>query len=76
MALVQIPGTTLFRDTESMGLVNRDSHGLEEYNMKRRMILTQRDEINKVKTEIAGLKQDMSEIKQLLLKLMDKDLNG
>jgi hypothetical protein len=76
MALVQIPGTALFRDTESMALVNRDSQGLEEYNMKRRMILTQRDEINKVKTEISELKQDMTEIKQLLLKLMDKDLNG
>lgn len=76
MALVQIPGTTLFRDTESMGLVNRDSHGLEEYNMKRRMILTQREEINNVKTELSNMKQDMLEIKQLLLKLTDKDLNG
>jgi hypothetical protein len=73
MALVQVKGTSFYRDTESMGLVNRDRNGLDDYNMKRKMLLTQKDEINKVKAEIDNLKQDMSEIKQLLLKLMDKE---
>lgn len=73
MSLVQVKGTNFLRDTNSMGLVNRDRNGLEEYNMKRRMLLTQKDEINKVKTEIGSIRQDMLEIKQLLLKLMDKE---
>jgi len=73
MALVQVKGTTFYRDTESMGLVNRDRSGLDDYNMKRKMLITQKDEINRVKTEIDSLKQDMVEIKQLLLKLMDKE---
>ena len=73
MALVQVKGTSFYRDTESMGLVNRDRNGLDDYNMKRKLLLTQKDEINKVKVEISTLKQDMSEIKQLLLKLMDKE---
>ena len=73
MALVQVKGTTFYRDTESMGLVNRDRSGLDDYNMKRKMLITQKDEINKVKTEIDSLKQDMVEIKQMLLKLMDKE---
>ena len=73
MALIQVKGTSFYRDTESMGLVNRDRNGLDDYNMKRKMLLTQKDEINKLKTEIDSIKQDMSEIKHLLLKLMDKE---
>jgi hypothetical protein len=74
--LVQITGTNLYRDTETMALVNKDVSGLDEYNMKRRMMATQKDEINKVKSEIAGIKNDISEIKQLMLQLMGKGTNG
>jgi hypothetical protein len=74
--LVQITGTNLYRDTETMALVNKDVSGLEEYNMKRRMLATQKEEINKVKSEIAGIKDDISEIKQLMLQLMGKGTNG
>ena len=73
MALVQVKGTSFYRDTESMGLINRDRNGLDDYNMKRKMLITQKDEINKVRTEIDSLKQDMTEIKQMLLKIMDKE---
>ena len=38
MSLVQIPGTTLVRDTNSMGLINRDRNGLEDYNAKRKIL--------------------------------------
>lgn len=36
------------------------------------MLITQKEEINKVNKDIDSLKTDVSEIKQLLLKLMDK----
>lgn len=73
---VQIPGTNLLRDTNSMGLVNRDVAGLEEYKAKRRLMATQKEEINKVRQEMDSIKQDMSEIKHMLLKLLDKGSNG
>ena len=38
--LVQIPGTTLFRDTESMAIVNKDRNGLQEYYRKRNLLQT------------------------------------
>lgn len=76
MSLVQIPGTTLVRDTNSMGLINRDRNGLEDYNAKRKFLATQKDEINNVKMELINVKTDMQEIKQLLLQLMDKNING
>lgn len=72
MSLIKVQGTTFVRDTESMGLINKDRNGLEEYNLKRKMLITQKEEINKVNKDIDSLKTDVSEIKQLLLKLMDK----
>ena len=71
MALVQIPGTKLVRDTESMVLINKDVAGLQEYNMKRKMAAMQRNELNNVKQEISSVKNDISEIKQLLSKLLE-----
>jgi len=76
MSLVQIPGTSLVRDTNSMGLINRDRNGLEDYNAKRKFLASQKDEINNVKMELINVKTDMQEIKQLLLQLMDKNING
>jgi hypothetical protein len=73
MALVQVTGTNFYRDTESMGLVNRDKNGLDEYNTKRKILLAQKDEINNMKKDINSIKDDMTQIKDLLLKLMDKE---
>jgi hypothetical protein len=74
--IVPIPGTSLVRDTNSMGLINKDRNGLEEYNMKRKLLATQKEEINNIKAELLSVKTDMQEIKQLLLQLMDKNING
>lgn len=76
MALIQIPGTKLFRDTDSMGLVNKDINGLEEYNLKRKLLSVQKTEINTLKLDMQNLNNEMQEIKQLLLQLMDKNING
>lgn len=76
MALIQIPGTKLFRDTESMGLVNKDINGLEEYNLKRKLLSVQKNEINTIKLDMQNINNEMQEIKQLLLQLMDKNING
>lgn len=70
--LVQITGTQLYRDTETMALINKDISGLEEYKMKRQLLATQKEEINTLKSEIQNIKSDVSEIKDLMLKLIDK----
>jgi hypothetical protein len=76
MSLVQIPGTTLYRDTASMALVNRDSSGLQEYQNKRHFLATQKQEINNMKNDMIEVKKDISEIKQLMLQLIGKNSNG
>lgn len=74
--IVQISDTSFVRDTTSMALINQDKNGLENYMKKRQLLASQKEEINTLKSDVQGLKKDMSEIKQLLLQLMDKNLNG
>lgn len=59
-----------------MGLINRDKNGLDDYNTKRKLMATQKQEINNVKEEIQNIKSDMQEIKQMLSQLVDKKING
>ena len=69
---VKVKDGNFIRDTNSMGLINTDVNAINEYNAKMSMIRNQREEINRVQDEIANVKGDISEIKQLLLQLMDK----
>lgn len=73
---VKVEGTNFVRDTSSMALTNKDSNGLEDYKIKRRLLSTQKEEINTIKTEIDGIKTDMLEIKSLMRQLLDKGSNG
>jgi len=69
--LVKIPDTQLYRDTDSMALINADEVARNEYFSKVNMMKAQKQEINTVKAEIENVKEDVKEIKQLLLKLME-----
>ena len=73
MTLVRVKDSQhLVRDTESGAIINRDYNGLEEYNKKRNILMTQKSEINTMNGEIQSLKNDITEIKQLMLQLLDK----
>jgi hypothetical protein len=72
MNLVQIPGTSLLRDTNNMALISNDRNGLEEYLTKRRMFAAQKEEINRVRSEVDAMKTDLAEIKQLMVQLLNK----
>ena len=73
--LLQVPGTSLIRDTQSMALVNSDANGLNEYLTKHKLISTQKEEINTLKSEMDGLKSDIAEMKSLMRQLLEKDSN-
>jgi hypothetical protein len=72
MALIPITGTSLVRDTESMALINRDVSGLQDYKAKRKFAESQKEQINKVEAEISNIKNDISDIKKLMVKLLEK----
>jgi hypothetical protein len=70
--LIPINGTKLVRDTETMALINKDVSGLEDYKAKRRYAEVQKEQINNVKMEIDSIKNDISDIKKLMVKLLEK----
>jgi hypothetical protein len=72
MTLLRVQGTKLVRDTSSGAIINQDKSGLEDYLARRRGMESQRDEINKVKSEMDNMKQDLTDIKSLLVKLIEK----
>jgi gluconate kinase len=76
MPLVKVTGTNFVRDTRSMALINTDEMARNEYYTKAKLLKTQKDEINKVKSEIDTIRVDMVEIKSLLYKLLEKGSNG
>ena len=76
MQLLKVKGTNLVRDTRSGAIINQDKNGLDEYLAKRRVMQSQKDEINKVKSDIMDIKKDMTDIKDLLQKLLEKGSNG
>lgn len=70
--LVKVTGTNLVRDTTSMALINTDNESKNEYYNKLRVMKIQKEEINMVKTEIETIKQDMADIKGMMVKLLEK----
>jgi len=76
MALVKVNNSTFVRDTESRVLLNTDENAKNEYLSKVKLLKTQKEEINNIKSEIIAVKEDMIEIKHLLFKLIEKGSNG
>jgi len=69
---LRVEGTKLVRDTRTGAIINQDKNGLDEYVNKRRALESQKEEINNVKSEVKVLREDITEIKSLLLKLLEK----
>ena len=69
---LRVEGTKLVRDTRTGAIINQDKNGLDEYLNKRRVLESQKNEINNVKSEVKELREDITEIKSLLLKLLEK----
>jgi hypothetical protein len=67
--LVKVTGTTFVRDTTTMALINQDTAGLDDYNFKKQLMGSQKQEINIIKNEINEVRDDIKMIKQMLLQL-------
>ena len=76
MPLVKVEGTSYVRDTSSMAIMPTDELARSDYKVKAKLVQTQKQEINKVRSEIDSIKQDVTEIKELMLQLLGKGKNG
>ena len=72
MELVRVTGTNLVRDINSRALMPTDDTEKNEYYAKLRLVKNQKEEINKLKSDIDGIKVDMNEIKSLLQQILIK----
>ena len=73
MEFVKVTGTSFVRDINSMGLSNVDQNEKNEYYSRVRMLQNQKAGLNKVNEDISALRNEMSEIKNLLAKLIHKE---
>ena len=77
MAHVRIDDTALIRDIHSKAILNTDKAGLNDYLMKREIAKKQQAEQSQTKDRLTKLEEDMSEIKNLLVQLVNTGkLNG
>lgn len=72
MEKIKVIGTSFFRDPTSKVLFNMDQREKDSYFTRVNSILSEKEEINKVKSELENVQKDMREIKDLLLKLSEK----
>ena len=73
---VNVRDSKYVRDTNSMALINNDSSAREDYLMKSKILKSQKEEINNIRIEVSSIKNDMDEIKKLLVQLLGKGTNG
>ena len=74
---VRIEDTALMRDIHSKAILNTDKAGLNDYLMKREIAKKQQAEQVQNKDRLTKLEEDMSEIKNLLVQLVNTGkLNG
>jgi|APCry1669192806_1035432.scaffolds.fasta_scaffold00275_4 hypothetical protein len=73
---VKVKDANFIRDTNSMALINTDRKAINDYQEKVRMAKIQKEEINNIKSEIADVRNDVQDIKMMITKLLDKNLNG
>ncbi len=73
---VNVKDSKYVRDTNSMALINNDSSAREDYLMKSKILKSQKEEINNIRIEVSSIKNDIDEIKKLLVQLLGKGTNG
>ena len=76
MEIVKITGTNFIRDIKSMSVLPADNTLKNEYLAKVRVAKIQKEEINKVKSDIDDIRNDVNEIKYLLKQLIGKNTDG
>lgn len=72
MPLVKVEDSNFVRDTNSRALINQDYAARDEYYAKVKMLSSNKNQINKLNTDVDNLKSELSDIKNLLNQLLLK----
>ncbi len=72
VTLVQTEDSRFYRDTSSLGIINNDKAAYMQYKAQR----AKGNQVQELSAEVMNLKQDMIEIKGMLISLTEGLTNG
>ena len=72
VTLIQTEDRKYYRDTSSLGIINNDKAAFMQYKAQR----AKGNQVQELSTEVMNLKQDMIEIKGMLITLTEGLTNG
>lgn len=72
VTLVQTEDSRFYRDTSSLGIINNDKAAYMQYKAQR----AKGNQVQELSAEVMNLKQDMIEIKGMLITLTEGLTNG
>lgn len=73
MKLIPVQGNpSLARDAKTGAIVNINSNEIQQARERKKAMKQKDNDFDQVKQDVAGLKDDVSEIKQLLRQLIEK----
>jgi len=73
---VPVEDSTFVRDIHSKAILNTDRAGLQNYYIQRDLYKKEQAEKLETQNRLTQIENDMSDIKMLLLKLLDKETNN
>ncbi len=62
----------IYRDSSTRSLVNTNKKDFDDYISNRKRLLSDKQRINDLEVKVDSLKDDIGDIKNLLLKIVDK----
>jgi hypothetical protein len=72
MSLIPIEGRDgYFRDTRSNAIINKNSSDYNSYISSRKKLISDKERIDTIETELDGIKGDLTDIKVMLQHFMD-----
>jgi HAMP domain-containing protein len=72
MSIVNIKGTSLIRDLNTMAVLSSNKNELEQYKLRKKIFAEQKNEINNIKQEVNQIRTDISDIKEMLSQIIQR----
>lgn len=73
MKYLKVKDSELVREVNSNAIINRDKEELNSYLTKRKFLAQQKNDVEKLKSEMVDIKTDINEIKNLLIQVLERN---